>query len=212
MPDPIVLFGGSFDPVHYGHLHAVQEAAEFLGVEQVRLLPCHIPPHKESFKATTSQRLDMLQLATAELPNLSVDTWELEQPKASYTLSTLKRYRTRYGKHTSLIFLMGWDSLQNLPSWYHWQELAELSNFAVWQRPGYSQLNQQVNDWLEPRLTDVAELKNRSNGGVCFLQTTPVDVSSSAVRSGEAMNAELLPESVYRYIRERNLYQTNLEK
>ncbi len=212
MPEPIVLFGGSFDPVHYGHLRAVQEAAEQLGVEQVKLLPCHIPPHKESLKASVSQRLHMLQLAIAEQPNLSVDTWELEQPKASYTLNTLKRYRASYGDEISLIFLMGWDSLQSLPSWYHWQELAELSNFAVWRRPGYSELNHQVQAWLDTRLSEVADLKNQSSGHVCFLQTTPLDVSSSAVRNGDAMNTELLPESVYRYIRECNLYQTKAGK
>ncbi|WP_075184966.1 nicotinate-nucleotide adenylyltransferase [Teredinibacter haidensis] len=209
MPDTVVLFGGSFDPVHRGHLQAADEAAQQLGVDKVCLLPCHIPPHKATLKAKPRQRAEMLELAVAEYPRLAIDTWELQQHKPSYTLETLKRYRRELGDSACVIFLMGWDSLQSLPSWYHWRELENLTHFAVWRRPGYCELSPQVLEWLSSREMAIDQIKQRSSGGVCFLQTTPNDVSSTHLRQVVDLDdpaALLIPPAVRRYIYEHKLY------
>lgn len=201
----VVLFGGSFDPVHRGHLLAAEEARRQLGVDRIWLLPCHIPPHKARLKASPEQRLEMLQRALADYPNLAIDTWELEQRQPSYTLQTLQRYRQQVGPDTPLVFLMGWDSLQNLPSWYQWQKLEIFTHFAVWQRPGYSELPSEVAQWLASRQVRKDQLAETACGAVALLETTPVNISSTELRcSGDGHT--LLPEAVQTYINEHDLY------
>ena len=206
-----VVLGGSFDPVHRGHLLAAEEAAQQLGVPSVCLLPCHIPPHKSSLKASPQQRLDMLHLAIADNPRLAVDPWELEQQQPSYTYHTLMRFRQERGPDASVIFLMGWDALQGIESWYRWQELLSLGHFAVWQRPGYSALPEPVNSWLVSRQATPQELLASACGKVALLETTPLAVSSSQLRevlSGETSAAEHIPSDVKAYIARNGLYET----
>lgn len=213
MPDngssPLVLFGGSFDPVHRGHLRAAAEAAEQLQ-GTVYLLPCHIPPHKALLHASAQQRQAMLELAIADYPQLAVDTWELRQPRPSYTVETLQRYRARLGEFTSLVFVMGWDAFQSLPSWYDWRRLTELANLAVWPRPGYETLSDEMSQWLQTRQCTLTALRERANGGVAFLNTTPVAVSSTELRrqlaaGGQAEHPDI-PAAVWHYIHEHGLY------
>jgi len=207
LPDEMsmaVLFGGSFDPVHYGHIQAAEEARQQLGVDRVWLLPCHIPPHKAALQATPQQRAEMLALALQNYPGLAVDTWELEQSEPSYTRQTLIRYRQLYGDTASLVFLMGWDSLQNLSTWHRWQELEALTNFAVWQRPGYNDLPEDITSWLRERQVSPSQLKYSRAGAVALLKTTPVDISSTVLRqSGSTAH---IPPAVQDYITTHRLY------
>lgn len=207
--EPVVLFGGSFDPVHRGHLEAAREAAEQLSTRDIRLIPCHIPPHKDALKTKPSERVAMLELALADYPGFSIDRWELEQSKPSYTVDTLRRYREEIGAERGLVFLMGWDSLQTLPSWYDWQALAALTHFAVWRRPGYSALPKDVEHWLQGRRCSAEQLAAKPCGGVALLQTTPCDVSATQLRalSATGVSSPLLPEAVEQYIRQHKLYQ-----
>jgi len=205
---PLVVFGGSFDPVHKGHLQAADEAAQQLGAAKVFLLPCHIPPHKGPLMATPAQRLAMLTLAIADYPRLAIDPWELEQNKPSYTVDTLQRYRREYGDIISLIFLMGWDSLQTLPSWYHWQKLESLTHFAVWERPGYTELPPAVSQWLASRELRAEQLSQSACGGVSFIPTTANNISSTQLRNAILTGAEeaYIPSNVRHYINEQGLY------
>lgn len=228
----LVLFGGSFDPVHNGHLSAALDARAQLKAASVSLLPCHLPPHKATLQATGEQRLQMLRLAIAGTPELVVDPWELEQDSPSYTFATLTHYRQVYGPEACLIFLMGWDSLQTIMSWYRWQELERLANFAVWPRPGYSCLSGEVQAWVDQRQVAAGELQQYCAGKLAFLQTAPVAISSSAIRDGIAVgsaieNAELdantsrgddnnarlktlIPAAVWDYIKLNQLYLNTL--
>ena len=136
------LFGGTFDPIHYGHLRPALALAKELGLTKINLLPNRIPPHKPQPEANTEQRLAMLQLAIADYSLFSVDTRELE-PKLinqpSFTIDTLKSWRQQNGTQQSLAFIMGKDSLLSLPTWKDWQKLLDYCHLLICKRTGYAQ-------------------------------------------------------------------------
>ncbi len=145
----IGLFGGTFDPVHNGHLRMALEAGEELALEQVRLLPCHRPPHRETPNVDSDQRTHMLRLAVESCPLLKLDDRELRRDGPSYTLETLQSLRAELGPEVSLIWVMGSDSFLGLESWHRWRELLDYAHLLVVARPGW-ELPQEgaLHDWL----------------------------------------------------------------
>lgn len=205
----MALFGGSFDPVHRGHLQAAEEAAIQLGLEKVTLVPCHIPPHKASLHAAATQRLMMLRLALTDCPHLEVSEWELQQGRASYTLHSVQHFRELVGDSACLVFLMGWDSLQKIDTWYQWQDLLNYCNFAVWPRPGYTNLPPKVERWAHDLLVTRERLKNYPAGKIAILETSPIEISSTELRTQLATGhnpEKLLPGAIFDYIRKQKLY------
>ena len=131
----ICILGGTFDPVHFGHLRPALEVQEALEIPRVHLVPCRLPPHRDLPQASPQQRLELLQLAVAKEPALAIDTRELDRSGPSYMVDTLASLRAERGQQP-LCLALGMDALLGLESWYHWRDIAELCHLVVMQRPG----------------------------------------------------------------------------
>lgn len=133
---PLILFGGTFDPIHGAHIRAALAVSAILGDAPVRLLPNAVPPHRAQPRASAADRLAMVALACAGHRPLAVDDWELRQPGPSYTFTTLKHYRRLIGPKRPLVFMVGADSLAGLDRWEGWRRFIALCHLAVVPRPG----------------------------------------------------------------------------
>ncbi len=134
-PGPIALLGGTFDPVHYGHLRFADDVRRALGLDEVRLLPARDPPHRAGPAATAADRLAMLRLAVAEFPGLAVEERELRRDGKSYTVLTLEELRHE-DPQRPLWLLLGADAFLGLPTWHRWREVFALAHVVVVARPG----------------------------------------------------------------------------
>jgi nicotinate-nucleotide adenylyltransferase len=182
--EPIVILGGTFDPVHIGHLRVALEAAEALGAP-VRLMPAHVPPHRPAPVASAAQRVALLQAALAGQERLQLDTRELDRREPSYTVDTLRGMRAEFGAVRSLILLLGADAFAGLPTWHHWRDLFELAHIAVLTRPGHAAaLPAELAAAIASRRTArVADLHATPCGCVLDLTVTPLEISASRVRA-----------------------------
>lgn len=134
-PGPLGLFGGTFDPVHLGHLRLAEEAREALGLASVRWIPAGQPPHRGAPRLSGAHRLAMVRLAVAGNPAFQVDGAEVESPGPSYTVTTLERLRRELGPEQPLVLLLGADAFAGLPGWHRWQALLGLAHLVVLHRP-----------------------------------------------------------------------------
>ncbi|OAT53199.1 nicotinate-nucleotide adenylyltransferase [Providencia heimbachae] len=207
------LFGGTFDPIHYGHLHPVEALAKQVGLQKVILLPNHVPPHRPQPEANPIQRLEMVRLAIQDNPLFTIDTRELERNTPSYTLDTLTALRQEMGSQQPLAFIIGQDSLLSIKSWYGWDKLLDNCHLLVCSRPGYAtDFNDvQMQAWLKQHRTeDPSQLRNAPHGYVYLADTPLVNISATEIRqklsAGNLCN-ELLPPKVFEYIRSHHLYQ-----
>lgn len=212
MMRPVGILGGTFDPVHYGHLRAALELGEALDLAEVRLLPSSVPPHRPQPQASVAQRLAMLQLAVAGERALRVDTRELERSGPSYMVDTLRSLREELGP-TPVCLLLGVDAFLGLPGWYCWQELIGLAHLVVMHRPGWSlgSADAQLTALLAEHKADSASALAQSAAGRILLQpVTQLDISATALRELIAAGRSpryLLPEAVWDYIRAQGLYR-----
>lgn len=179
---PLAIFGGTFDPVHLGHLSVAWEAAELLDAD-VRLLPAHVPPHRPAPTAGAAQRVAMLRAALRDQTRLSLDTRELERSGPSYTIDTLVELRAEQGARP-LVLLLGADAFAGLPSWHRWRELFGLAHIGVLSRPGVAPL---LADELEHevagrRVAGAADLRRSPAGKVIELTVTPLEISATRIR------------------------------
>ena len=133
----IGVLGGTFDPVHFGHLRLAKCARDDFQLDEVHLLPCRVPALKPQPIATAQQRVDMLRLAIANEPGLVVDESELHRDGPSYTVDTLRALRVEVGPECAICLIMGMDAFLSLPAWHEWQEIIGLAHVIVMQRPGY---------------------------------------------------------------------------
>src|SRR5579885_3221529 len=133
---PLAILGGTFDPVHLGHLRAAWEAGEALDAE-VRLIPTNVPPHRPAPVANAQQRAAILRAALTGQDRLKLDTRELDRAGPSYTFDTLTSLREEIGAQRALVVLLGADAFAGLPSWHRWRELLDLAHIAVLTRPGH---------------------------------------------------------------------------
>src|SRR5438874_9679681 len=138
MSAPIGIMGGTFDPVHFGHLRLAQEAAEILGLERVRWVPAGQPWHRGAPRAPATHRLEMVRLAIGKNDLFELDDAEIRQTAPGYTVETLERLRNEFGPQRSLVLLLGTDAFRNLSSWERWRDLFPLAHVFVAQRPGHS--------------------------------------------------------------------------
>jgi nicotinate-nucleotide adenylyltransferase len=213
---PTILYGGTFDPVHNGHL-AVADAVAAAYSVPVRLIPAADPPHRPPPGADAVQRACMLDLAVAEHPNLCVDRRELARGGASFTIDTLHEVRAELGADVPLIWLLGSDALAGLAGWKHWRGLFEQAHVLAFKRPG-SELGDDwlrrhapaVRDEIAPRRCGNAELLDRPAGGFSVFQPRAERPESAsdvrALIAGGGDWAGLVPAPVARYIREHKLY------
>lgn len=207
---PIGLLGGTFDPIHFGHLRPALAARQALRLGELRLLPNRVPPHRASPLCTPEQRLAMVRLAAAEF-DLVVDERELHRDRPSWTIDTLEELR-RELPDTPLCFLMGMDSLLSLPSWHRWDELLNLAHLVVSLRPGWDlkEADPRVRDLLARHVTtEVAAIHGQRAGQIWLAHNAPLALSSTGIRALLAVGkspGDLLPRSVADYIRQQGLY------
>ena len=208
---PVGVFGGTFDPVHYGHLRTALELVEQLQLQQLRLMPCAVPPHRENPACAASHRAAMVQLAVAGEPRLACDTRELERQGVSYTIDSLVELRRELGEGYSLCLVMGCDAVLGITTWHRWQELLDWAHVVVIARPGWQlPVTGPVADWLrQHRLVDRHPLRERPNGGTLIEELRPLAISSTEIRRLLAAGRSpryLLPQAVLDYIQTHNLY------
>jgi len=205
------ILGGTFDPIHYGHIKPTIKSAKVLGLSQVLLLPAHIPPHKSNTIANVQQRTAMVELACQSHSLFTVDLRELKRNSFSYTVTTLKEIKKQYPA-TTLCFFMGMDSLLNFTKWHHWQEILTLCHLIVNARPGYdlTQLNSATRALLALHQIDSpCEINQQSSGGILMTKHTELNISSTELRHKFKQNLScqhLLPINIIDYIKSQKLY------
>jgi len=209
------IFGGTFDPVHFGHLRLATELAEAFRLEQVLFVPAGLPYHRgRSAHASDEDRVKMLKLATGRDARFGVDERELRREGPTYTHDTLVELRKERGPDATLVFLLGSDAFARIDTWHRWAELFDLAHFAVavraddaqWFAKGPGSFPREV--W--PRITlNLRELLSAPAGKVMTFSMTPLAISSTAIRTlaGEGASIRYLtPDSVAEYIRSHRLY------
>jgi len=209
MPRLICLFGGTFDPVHYGHLKPLDELRQHLAADAIHVLPASVPPHRPPPQASTEQRLNMLQLALHEYPGFILDERELERSGPSWTVLTLQSFRQQY-PDASLCLVMGSDAFNGLTSWYHWQQIPQLANIIVIERTGMETVTRP--DWANEYLVrDADSLRDSKCSGILFVSLKGYDISATKIRQRIAESqdvAGMLPDEVIGYIRRNRIYQS----
>ncbi|WP_346837260.1 nicotinate-nucleotide adenylyltransferase [Microbulbifer sp. SAOS-129_SWC] len=215
----VALFGGTFDPVHFGHLRMALELQQALGFDQMRLLPSHQPRHRQSPGVSPERRRQMLQLALDGCDELQLDLRELNRGGPTYTVDTLEELRSELGDDVSISFCMGLDSLLTLPSWHRWERLLQLAHLVVATRPGW-QLPQrdaggaetQVAALLDECRGEAEDLKRESRGRLVVREQTLLPISATRIRHLVARGKSprfLLPAAVLQYIEDNRLYKSD---
>lgn len=207
------LFGGTFDPVHYGHLLPVEALAEAINLTRVIIMPNNVPPHRPQPEATSQQRKAMLALAINDRPLFTLDERELRRDTPSYTAETLEIWRQESGPARPLAFIIGQDSLLSFPTWYRYDSILNYCHLIVCRRPGYAlEMRDEVHQrWLAQHLTaDARELHTLPAGKIFLAQTPWFDISATEIRQRLRQNApcdDLLPPAVLDYIVQQGLYR-----
>lgn len=206
----IGILGGTFDPIHFGHLRTALEIAEGCGMTQVRFIPGSIPPHRPQPLASAQQRWEMVQIAIQGEPRFVADRRELDRDGASYTVDTLDSLRQELGADMPLAFIMGMDAFLSFRYWDRWQDILHMAHLVVMHRPGYEP---DMSDWYgEIRVQDNNLLQYSPAGNIAFQVVTQLDISATAIRaacqSGRSPRF-LLPEAVRSYVEQAGLYTTS---
>ena len=209
------LLGGSFDPVHHGHVALARLFATLLQADQLRIIPAGKPWQKNGLHASAEQRVAMLELAfDAAGLTITLDRQEIERSTPTYTVDTLRSIRAELGPQASIVFLMGADQLLQLDTWRDWRALFELAHIGVAARPGYTlaqaALPPAVAQEILLRQGSLDQLRSTPSGHTYLAQTLDVDISATQVRAalqrGESANSLISP-VVLDYIQQHNLYK-----
>ncbi|OEC33279.1 nicotinate-nucleotide adenylyltransferase [Pseudomonas cuatrocienegasensis] len=209
----IGLLGGTFNPVHIAHLRAALEVVDFMGLDELRLVPSARPPHREAPQVSAEQRLAMVELAVADEPRLCVDDRELRRDKPSYSIDTLESLRGELAADDQLFLILGWDAFCGLPGWHRWQDLLLHAHILVLQRPDAdSDAPQALRDLLAARsVSDPLTLKG-PGGQISFIWQAPLAVSATQIRTllGRGTSVRfLVPDAVLAYIHAHGLYRAS---
>jgi len=207
----IGILGGTFDPVHFGHLRTALELYQDLGLTQMRLIPCREPPHRGRPRATAAQRLAMLTGAVAGQPGLMVDDRELRRDGPSYSVLTLRSLREEFAE-VPLCMVVGKDAFAELDKWWRWRELLELAHIVVVDRPtARIAVSAEVAGVWAERSAAPEALAARPAGLIHTRHVTPLEISATRIRSMIAEGGSpryLLPDAVLRIIEEQSLYRS----
>lgn len=208
----IGIFGGTFDPIHVGHLRPALDCLQLLGLTEVRFIPLNVAVHRAPPEAAPEQRLAMLEAAIADQPGFVADARELARPGASYSYETLLSLRAELGPARPLCLLIGADAFAGFPRWHRPLDILGLAHLVVMQRPGHVAVPDPATRALyQERGCDApAELAGAPGGRILFQSVTQMDVSSSLVRQLIAAGHSpryLLPESVIAIVERERLYR-----
>lgn len=217
-PRGIGILGGSFDPIHRGHLQLARDALEQLGLAQVLLVPAGRPWQKSGL-APAAARARMVELAIAGEPGLALERCEIERDGPSYTIDTLRELRARLGADTPLVLLLGGDQWANLATWRDWRSLTDFAHLAIARRNDVAlATSADVADWAAARWQATDALSARRAGGVVEFSMSPMDCSATELRqelastpspARDAHLARALPSAVLDYIRGQTLYRNS---
>ena len=208
----VALFGGTFNPIHFGHLNLANNLVDYLQIESVRMIPCAIPPHRETPNVSAEHRMAMLALATAGNNAIVADDLELKRKGTSFSIDTVTQVRQDIGAKTPLFFCLGMDSVSTIDSWHRWTDLLDNCHIVACSRPNYHlPKDGVVTSWVEQHLCeDLTELKKQSHGCVHLCKIPPLDISSSSIRDsikcGKSID-QMTTQSVVNYIRQHSLYE-----
>jgi nicotinate-nucleotide adenylyltransferase len=208
------ILGGTFDPIHHGHLRLAIEARQRLSLASIRLIPAGQPPHRARPGTPAAQRLAMTELAVEGLPGFEVDAAEVLSQQTSYTVATLERLRAELGAERPLILILGADAFLGLAGWHRWRELFSLAHIAVATRPGYvladALYGGELADECPQRLSQNSEsLHATPNGSIVPFTIPSLEISATLIRHALAQGEDarfLLPPAVLDYIQTHHLY------
>lgn len=207
----IGILGGTFDPIHYGHLRTALDVQQRLFLSEVRFIPCGQPPHRQAPVATPLQRLAMVRAAIADTRSFVLDDREMKRDGPSYMVDTLKSLKRDF-KDDVLCLLLGTDAFNGLAQWHQWQTIFDFANIVVMQRPemiGQVELNKRLLAELKHRIVDADSLKKHTNGAVCFVPVTQLDISATKIRQQWQQGKDvqfLLPDSVLKLMQQQDIY------
>jgi len=211
----IGILGGTFDPIHFGHLRLAEEMLELAGLRQIRFIPAGTPPNRDAPQVSAQHRSAMVRLAIADQPAFVLDEREVDRTTPCYTVDTLRELRAELGTAQPLCLLMGGDAFLQLHTWHEWEQLFELAHIVVGYRPGFT-LEERIHSATErlrrhyqQRLCAVTALSQHPSGGVVELAIPKLEISATLIRSRVAENRSiryLLPNAVADYIHQHHLY------
>jgi len=220
-PSLIGVYGGTFDPVHYGHLRVAEELVETVGLDRLYFMPAGEPRLRDVPAASAYHRAQMMVLATKDNQHFFLDEREIERSGESNTVESLHEYREQHGEHIALCFIIGADAFCKIHQWYHWRELFQLCHLIVVERPNCQRvadrcdLPSELQSACEFRWTsNPHDLKRRLNGMIYIAPTTLLDISATQIRDHVTANESiryLLPDNVSDYIKTHHLYSGNNE-
>lgn len=207
----IGILGGTFDPIHLGHLHLAKTILQQTYLQQIKLIPCYQSPHRDQPNVRAKDRLEMLKLAIADNPFLIAEGCELKKPRVSYTVDTLKLLLKKLPEGFSLCLIMGADAFAQFTLWHKWQEILKLSNIIVATRPGVDTSCKKLPpNFPATIVTHPIKLHKKAAGLIWFTDIKPLDISATTIRhfikTGKDVSA-FLPEPVLNYIEEHKLYR-----
>ncbi|HSI22841.1 MAG TPA: nicotinate-nucleotide adenylyltransferase [Methylophilaceae bacterium] len=216
----IGILGGTFDPIHFGHLRMAEELREKIGLERIRFIPAAIPPHRASPQIEAFHRAEMVRLAIAGNPAFTLDNRELARSGPSYTFDTLNELRAELGADTPLCLLIGSDVYLGLHTWHRWRELLDLAHLVVAHRPGTTPKEDSMSPelrqlWQQRGTLQPADVQVTPAGRILLLPITALDISASAIRTAfmEGRSTRyLIPETVRTYIESHHLYARQASK
>ena len=213
---PVGIFGGTFDPVNYGHLRLAEEMLELANLRQIRFIPTGTPPHRNAPQVSAQHRSAMVQLAIADQPAFMLDDREVRRTTPCYTVNTLRELRADLGVAQPLCLLMGGDAFLQLHTWHEWEQLFELAHIVVGYRPGFTiderihSATAELQQHYQQRLCTADDLSRHPSGGIAELAIPKLEISATDIRRRVADNRTiryLLPNAVANYIHQHHLYK-----
>jgi nicotinate-nucleotide adenylyltransferase len=215
----VALYGGTFDPVHLGHLEIARDVSELFEIQKALFIPALIAPHKQTRVVTPAiHRYAMLALATQHDPRLFVSTFELDAPDRRYTVDTVAHFQSTFGDSSDLFFIMGADSWSEIATWREWEKLLTMTNHIVVTRPGYNVNVANISKCLQDRIVDLrfaqdpeTIVQNVGGQGIFITDVVMKDISATEIRraANEDRFADLanqVPQPVIEYMKKYRIY------
>lgn len=208
--EAIGILGGTFDPIHYGHLRLAQEVAQTLALRQVRFIPAGSPPLRAAPRTAAEHRVAMVRLAIADNPLFVLDDRETRRGGLSYTFDTLSELRAEYGVACPLVLILGMDAFLAFDKWHRWREIFTLAHIAVAHRPGAAmgdiQNTELACEFSARRVRELQRLHDAPAGAVAVIGIPPLDISATAIRAALAAGRSvryLMPDAVIAYLHDK---------
>ena len=214
---PLVgIFGGTFDPIHYGHLRIAEEIVETVGLQKMYFVPAGIPRLRHSPVASPQHRVEIVRLAIQKNPDFVLDEREIYRDSVSYSIDTAREFKQEFGEEVRLCLVLGADAFIKLSEWNNWKELFNLCHFLVSTRPGYTLtiikelLSKELREECSQRwVSNTESLKKNASGLIFIASTTMLDISATTIRAHIAVGRSvrhLVPSVTVNYISENKLY------